>query len=100
MGFVLQGGAWVSTHFEAYSRFDITLPDDDRPTENEDFSTLTGGFAFYPYPYTNNFKVNTEVLYMFDAEAESIVAPNVNSSVRASPEDDQWVFRTQASLRW
>jgi len=100
MGFVLQGGAWVSTHFEAYSRFDITLPDDDRPTENEDFRTLTGGFAFYPYPYTNNFKINTEVLYMFDAEAESIVGPNVNSSVRASPEDDQWVFRTQASLRW
>lgn len=99
-GFVIEAGKWVSKHFEAYSRYDITMPDSDRPVENEDFSTLTGGLSFYPFPHTNNFKINTELLYMFDAESESIVEPNVNSSVRASPAGDQWVFRTQASIRW
>ena len=76
------------------------MPDSDRPVESEDFRTLTGGFAFYPISHSNNIKINTEVLYMFDAESESIVQPNVFSSVRASPDGDQWVFRTQASLRW
>ncbi len=99
-GFVLQGGAWVAKHFEVYSRFDITMPDDDRLTENDDFRTLTAGVSFYPFPHTDNIKIGAEVLYMFDAEADSIVTPNTFSSVRASPADDQWVFRTQVQILW
>ncbi len=99
-GFVLQGGAWVAKHFELYSRFDMTIPDSDRATEGEDFRTLTGGFAYYPIPHTDNIKLSAEGLYMFDAEAGSIVEPSVFSSVRASPAGDQRVIRIQANLRW
>ena len=53
-GFVLQGGAWVAKHVEVYSRFDMTIPDNDRPTENENFKTLTTGGSFYPIPHTDN----------------------------------------------
>ena len=98
-GFVLQGGLWVSEHFEVYSRFDMTIPDDDRLLERDDFRTLTGGVNYYPLPHTDNIKLSTDLIYMFDAEADSIVQPNVFSSVRASS-DDQWVFRTHAQIRW
>jgi hypothetical protein len=100
IGFVVQGGAWVSKHFEVYSRFDMTIPDDDRPTENDDFRTITTGVNFYPIPRTDSIKWGAEVLYMFDAEADSIVRPNTFSSVRASPDGGQWVVRTQAQLLW
>jgi len=99
-GFVLQGGVWVATHFEVYSRFDITIPDDDRPKESDHFRTFTVGSNYYPVPHTDNFKLGLETLYMFDAEASSIVEPNINSSVRASPAGDQWVIRLQATIRW
>jgi len=99
-GFVFLGGTWIAKHFEAYSRFDMTIPDSDRLTEGDEFKTLTAGLNFYPHPHTDNIKLNFEGLYMFDAEADSIVKPNVFSSVRASPAGDQVVFRTSAVMRW
>jgi hypothetical protein len=100
LGFVLQGGVWVAEHVELYGRYDITIPDDDRPTEGEEFRTLTAGAGYYPFPDTDNIKISTELLYMFDAEANSIVAPSLLSSVRASPDGDQWGVRVQIHLRW
>ncbi len=100
LGFVLQGGAWVARHLELYSRYDIVVSDDDRPVENKDFSTLSVGLNIYPHPHTDNIKFGTEVLYMFDPEAESIVTPNTFNSIQASPDGGQWVVRTQAHLRW
>ncbi len=99
-GFVVQGGAWVSKHFELYSRFDMTIPDSDRPTEGDEFKTATAGINFYPIPHTDNIKLSLEGLYMFDAEADSIVAPNIFSSVRESPAGDQVVIRNQAQIIW
>ena len=98
-GFVVQGGAWVAKHVEVYSRFDMTIPDSDRPTEGDEFKTVTTGVSFYPFPHTDNIKFSTEFLYMFDAEANSIVEPNQFSSVRAA-DDDQYVIRAQAHIRW
>jgi hypothetical protein len=100
MGFVLQGGAWFTTHAEWYARFDIVMPDNDRLIENEDFRTWSTGINYYPLAHTDNIKLGAEVIYMPDAEAESIVQPNTFNSIQASPEGDQWVFRTQAHLRW
>jgi hypothetical protein len=99
-GFVLLGGVWVARHFELYSRFDMTIPDSDRPTEGDEFRTLTAGVNFYPKPHSDNIKIGAEMLYMFDAEADSIVQPNVFSSVRASPAGDQLVFRIQTVMQW
>jgi hypothetical protein len=99
-GFVVQGGMWVATHLETYGRFDMTIPDGDRPVENEDFRTITAGVNYYPIPDTDNIKYGLEILYMLDAESESVVEPNVNSSVQASPEGDQVVVRMVFSLRW
>ena len=100
IGFVIQGGAWVARHFEVYSRCDMTIPDRDRPIENDDFRTISTGLNFYPIPRTDSLKWGAEVLYMFDAESDSIVEPNTFSSVRASPDGGQWVVRTQAQVHW
>ena len=99
-GFVFQGGVWVAKHFELYSRFDMTIPDNDRPVENENFRTLAAGLTYYPMAHTDNVKLLAETQYFFDPEAYSIVQPNVFTGVRASPAGDQYVFRIQASLRW
>jgi hypothetical protein len=98
-GFVFLGGVWIAKHFEWYSRFDMTIGDNDR-SEGGDFKTLTSGINFYPLPHTDNIKIGSEVLYMFDAEADSIVSSNTFSSVRSSPDGDQVVFRLQAVMQW
>jgi hypothetical protein len=100
LGFVLQGGAWVSKHFEWYSRYDKVISDNDRPVENEDFRTLSTGINYYPFPHTDNIRFGLEGVYMFDAEAYSIVEPNVFNSIQASPKGDQWVIRAQGHYRW
>ncbi|MEZ0122840.1 MAG: hypothetical protein AB9Q23_11700 [Candidatus Reddybacter sp.] len=99
-GLVFQGGLWVAKHFELYSRYDVTIPDSDRLVEDDKFRTFTTGINFYPLPHTDNIKIGAELLYMFDAEADSIVQPNEFSSVRASSSGDQFVFRTQALMQW
>ncbi len=99
-GFVLQGGAWVAEHVELYSRFDMTIPDSDRPTMGDEFKTLTGGVAYYPFPSSDNIKFLAEVLYMFDAQSASIVQPSRFTGVAPSDEGDQLVLRFQANLRW
>jgi hypothetical protein len=100
LGFVLLAGAWVAKKVELYSRFDITIPDSDRLTEDEEFKTLTAGANYYPFPHTDNIKLFAETQYMFDSEADSIVEPNIFTSVRDSPAGDQIIFRTGLSLRW
>ena len=99
-GFAVQSGMWATKHLEPYVRFDMTIPDSDRPLHGENFRTLTAGLNYYPFPKTDNIRFNTEFLYMFDAEAESIVEPNVFSSVRDSPSGDQMVVRTSFVIRW
>jgi len=98
-GFVLQGGAWLCEHFEGYSRFDMTIPDKDRPTEGNDFRTFTTGLIYYPFPESDNIKLTTEFLYMPDAESDSIVEPNRFSSVTPAA-GAQRTVRVQALLRW
>lgn len=100
LGFVFQGGMWTSRHTEVYTRYDITRPDSDRPLEGDSFRTVTAGINYYPRPATDSIKFQGEVLYMFDPEAESLVQPDTLTSVRASPDGGQFVFRTQAQLRW
>lgn len=107
-GFVLQGAAWVpkylagdfSKYFEVYSRFDMTIPDKDRPIQGKVFKTFTAGVNFYPIPRTDNIRLSTDFAYFFDAESRSIVQPNTFDSVQASPAGDQFVIRSQAHLRW
>jgi hypothetical protein len=100
LGFVLQGGAWVSKNLELYARYDQVMPDKDRLVENEDFRTLSTGVNFYPLPHTDNIRFGVEALYMFDAEADSIVEPNTFNSIQASPEGGQSVIRGQVHYRW
>ena len=98
-GFVVQGGARLAEHFEGYARFDMTIPDSARPTEGNEFKTVTTGLIYYPFPESDDIKLTTELLYMPDAQSDSIVEPNRFSSV-APASGEQWVMRVQALLRW
>jgi hypothetical protein len=84
--------------FRALQR-EFDLADDDR-VDGENFKTMTSGVNFYPIPRTDNIKIGAEVLYMFDASANSIVDSNTFSSVRSSPDGGQVVFRLQAVMQW
>ena len=99
-GFEVLAGAWVAKKVELFSRFDMTIPDSDRLMQDDVFRTVTVGANFYPIARTDNIKFIVEGLYMFDSEADSIVEPNTFSSVRESPAGDQFVFRTQAHIRF
>lgn len=98
LGFVLQGGAFVSENVELYGRFDMVIPNGDRPVENDVFRTWTCGFNYFPISGTLAAKFSADLTYFFDAEATSIVGPSTNTSVLASADGDQFAIRVQFSL--
>jgi hypothetical protein len=100
LGLVVQGGFWTSKRTEVYGRYDLTRPDSDRPVEGDSFRTITAGLNFYLKPHSDSIKLQGELMYMMDPESESLVQPDTLTSVRASPDGGQFVFRTQAQLRW
>ena len=101
VGFVVQGGAFVSRRVEVFLRYDHVIPDGKarspgfiQGTGTEDFRTVTGGLDFYLIPGSSLGRLTVDFQYMFDAQSTSIVSPVFNSGVFAST-GRQWTLRAQ-----
>ncbi len=101
VGFVVQGGAFVSRRVEIFVRYDTVIPDGKarspgfiRGTGTEVFRTATGGLNFYLIPGSSLGKLTVDYQYMFDAQSTSIVSPVFNSGVFEST-GRQWTLRAQ-----
>ena len=101
IGFVVQGGAFVSRRFELFMRYDHVIPDGNQRdlsvtpgSGTDDFRTWTGGFNFFFMPGTPLGKLTVDYQYMFDAQTTSIVPVAFNSGVFAST-GPQWTLRAQ-----
>ena len=101
LGFVIQGGMFVSRRVEIFLRYDHLIPDGKarspgfvQGTGTEEFRTATSGLNFYVIPESSLAKLTVDFQYMFDAQSTSIVSPVFNSGVFEST-GRQWTLRLQ-----
>lgn len=99
-GVVVQGGVFVSERFEVFARYDVVLPDGDRPDDEADmFQTVTLGGTWYPVAESHTLKVTGDVSWFPDEESDSLVDPSGRTGVLASA-DEQLTFRVQVQVQF
>ncbi len=96
MGWLIQGGYFVTDQTEVFARFSHVMPDDDRSSGN-DFKEVTVGASHYVFPESSALKVTADVTIGLDdqAGASSVVSTSSANGLLSSA-DDQVSFRLQA----
>lgn len=106
-GGVIQGGYFVADQWELFARWDAIFFDDDLSpagsNDDEDFHTLTAGFNYYFVPESHAAKFTADLQWFFDEQANSsgaigTLAPNQQSALLPSGEDDEIALRFQMQL--
>jgi hypothetical protein len=97
MGFLVQGGVFVAPQWELFGRYDVVLPDDDRPADDS-FRTVTAGANYYVVPASHAAKFSADVEFFLDAQEGSIAPASTLTGLLASDEDSQWALRLQMQL--
>ncbi|MFO0830766.1 MAG: porin [Phycisphaerales bacterium] len=98
MGWLVQGGYFVSDQAELFARFAHVMPDEDR-SAGEDFKELTVGAAYYVFPESAALKITADVTIGLDdqAGASSVVSTSAANGLLASGEEQTYV-RLQATF--
>lgn len=101
MGFLVQGGLFLSPQTEIFGRFDIVMPDSNHAND-EDFTTITVGVNHYFVPESHAAKFTLDLQWFLDASAESDpvagVAGNTLVGLLPDGEEDQWNIRAQMQI--
>ena len=92
MGFVVQGGVFVTHDLEIFLRYDQVIPDgkERNPaisrggTGTHEFRALTGGLSLFVLPGRPSARMSVDYQYMFDAQTTSIVPAAFNAGVLPS----------------
>lgn len=93
VGFLVQGGYFLTDNIEAYGRFDTVVAD-----VAGDFTTITGGANFFPLEGTRNLRVTGEVQVFADGTTGAIVGPNSLYGISASGNDSSVGLGAQFQL--
>ncbi len=98
MGWMIQGGYFVTDQTEVFARFSHILPDSDRAA-GEDFRELTVGVSHYVFPESAALKLTADLTIGLDDQAasSSVVSANANNGLLASSEE-QTYLRFQATF--
>ena len=101
IGFVVQGGVFVTQNLEIFLRYDQVMPDGKEREPNisggtgtDKFRTLTGGLNLFVLPGRPSARMTIDCQYMLDAQTTSIVPVAFNAGVFPSTER-QWTLRAQ-----
>lgn len=99
-GFIVQGGVFLTEKAELFARYDIVLPDGDRASGDDDFSTITAGMNYYFIEKSHAAKFTADVLYFLDAQSDSssLVSRNTGIGLLPDAEDGQVAVRLQFQL--
>lgn len=96
LGFILQGGRFVSESTELFARWSVILPDGDRARDG-DFHEITLGLNHFFIPESHALKLTVELIaYPYD-EADSIASPSARVALIRST-DAQYAARAQFQL--
>lgn len=100
-GFLVQGGFFLSEQFELFGRWDVVLPDDDAPGD-DDMHTFTIGGNYYFVPESHAAKFTADVQWFTEQVTNSTpvttVAPSSTTALVPSNDDDQFAVRFQMQL--
>lgn len=96
MGWMIQGGYFVTDQTEVFARFSHVMPDDDRSSGN-DFKEVTVGASHYVFPESSALKITADVTIGLDDQsgASSVVSTSSANGLLSSA-DEQVAFRLQA----
>ena len=92
LGFIVQGGVFVTDHAEVFARYAHIIPDSDRPGGTDDFGAITAGLHWYFVPRSHAAKLTAEVTYYPSAQADSgslVTSPNTGVGLLADTDDGQ-----------
>jgi hypothetical protein len=98
-GLVAQGGIFVTEQTELFGRYDLVMPDGDRPF-GSDFGTVTLGANHYIIPRSHALKFTGDVMLFLDRQSESasLLGPNTGQGLLASADRGQFVVRLQMQV--
>lgn len=99
-GFQIQGGFFVTSQWELFGRYDITLPDDSRAANVDNFNVITVGANYYFVERSQAAKFTADLQWCLDAQSNTggLVVPSTYTSVMADTEENQLAIRLQFQL--
>ena len=93
-GLLAQAGVFVTDQTEVFARYDGIFPDDSSGPDN--FNVATAGANYYLSPQSHAAKLTGDVVWYFDAEADSALVPtSTNLNLLPDTEGDQVAVRLQ-----
>jgi hypothetical protein len=94
LGFLLQGGIFLTEQLELFARYDLIAPD-----VGDDFSTATAGVNYYISPKSHAVKFTGDIVWYFDPVSDTpILSPSTGMPLLADAEGDQLALRMQLQL--
>lgn len=99
-GIVVQGGVFVSDQVELFARYDVVIPDSDRPSDPDTFSTLTAGATYFLVPGSHAAHLRAHVSWFLDAQSESIVPSSTTTGLLVDSQGDQVAIIIEYAMQW
>lgn len=105
LGFLVQGGVFVTDDIEPFARYDVVIPDSDRAADQA-FNTITAGANYYLHGQAAKFTL--DVQYFLDDTAGNALVSGIATGVPGSVgnqigllptmDDGEFVIRLQFQL--
>ncbi|HZW09356.1 MAG TPA: porin [Phycisphaerales bacterium] len=101
LGFVVQGGVFLTEKAELFARYARFFPDDDRSGGADEFAAITAGLNYYFVAKSHAAKLTGEVTYFPDSQADSasvVRAPDSGAGLAPDEDGGQLGFGVQMQL--
>lgn len=98
-GLLGQASVFVSEQTELFGRVDAVIADDDGPAP-DDFTTVTGGFNFYPIEQSRAIRFTVEGLWFLAGTDGSPVNASRTTNLRAASRSGQAAARAQVVVQF
>lgn len=99
-GVIVQGGVFVADQVELFARYDVVIPDDERPGDPDPFNTISVGGSYYLSPKSHAAQIRLQLSWFIDPQSVSIVSTSTSTGVLADTEGDQVTAMIEWSLIW
>ncbi len=96
-GFLAQAGQFVTCGVQVYGRYEFVSAG-DRPGDLENYRSVLAGVNWFPFQWTNRYKLTAEAGYLFSALSRTLVPAGTNVGFLPADEGDQFFLRFQVQF--